>query len=86
MSKEKCSHPAFTCSKLIIETLDQVLKYVQSWQLPHQNDARLSNRDSVGACQKVYPEIVKQAVPGGTSRMDRVKNSPADYEYSILTL
>ena len=60
MSKEKCLNPAFTCSKLIMETLDQGVKYVQSWQLTHQNDARLSYRDSVGACQKVYPEIVKQ--------------------------
>ena len=31
--------PAFTCSKLTIETLEQGVKYVQSLQQRHQNDA-----------------------------------------------
>ena len=26
------SQPAFTCSKLTLETLEQGMKYVQSWQ------------------------------------------------------
>ena len=31
------SQSAFTCSKLTIETLEQVVKYVQSYQSRHQN-------------------------------------------------
>ena len=31
---------AFTCSKLTVETLEQGVKYVQSQQQRHQNDAR----------------------------------------------
>ena len=31
--------PAFTCSKLTLETLEQGVKYVQSQQERHQNDA-----------------------------------------------
>ena len=31
--------PAFTCSKLTKETLEQGKKYVQSWQWRHQDDA-----------------------------------------------
>ena len=33
------AQPAITCSNLTKETLEQVLKYVQSWQWRYQNDA-----------------------------------------------
>ena len=33
------TQPAFTCSKLTIETPEQGLKYVQNYQKGHQNDA-----------------------------------------------
>ena len=31
---------AFTCSKLTMETLEQCVKSLQSWQLRHQNDVK----------------------------------------------
>ena len=33
------TQPAFTCSKLTIETLEQGVKYIQSKQQRYQNDA-----------------------------------------------
>ena len=33
------TQPVFTCSKLTIETLEQVVKYFQSQHQRHQNDA-----------------------------------------------
>ena len=32
------TQPAITCSKLIIEPLEQGVKYVQNWQLKYQHD------------------------------------------------
>ena len=34
----KITQPAITCSKLTIETLEQGVKYVQSYQKKHQSD------------------------------------------------
>ena len=41
-SYQNQTHPTFTYSKLTIETLQQIVKYVQSYQQRNQNDTMVN--------------------------------------------